>query len=72
MAVLKLVEDHNLKQNEVASLLNLSPATVSRRLKEAREERRAQHRDLTWMIVRIVWTLCFMISTAALATMAWG
>lgn len=71
-AILQLVEQHEMKQNDVAELLSISPATVSRRLREAREARLARQQVLLRAVISVILTVCALVCTAAWAWIAWG
>ena len=71
-AVLRLRREQGLTTREIADRLPISQATVTRRIREALEARRSQHRALAMTVMLILLTLCAVISTAAFATLAWG
>ena len=64
--------EKGLPQRTIASLLHISQATVTRRLKEAVEERQAQRARYLMLTLYSVLTLCAVIVAAAVASLAWG
>lgn len=70
-AVLKLTQHPDLTYRDVAELLNISPATVARRVKDAKAELRENRQEALTAVVKIILTLCALICTAALISMAW-
>jgi predicted transcriptional regulator len=69
-AVLHLAEQ-GLPQRTIADLLHISQATVTRRLKEAVETRQAQRVRYAMIVFYSVLTLCAVVLTAAVASLAW-
>ena len=73
--VLQLIEEAGLTQTEVARELHVTQSTVSRWYKQAREAvsaRRERHRIWAMTVMYAILTVCMMILTAAVATLAWG
>ena len=74
--VYELVEVQGMRQVDVAPVLSLSTATVSRRLQAARERRAAreardeQNKSLMLTAVRVVLMACAVFSTIALWVIA--
>jgi DNA-binding NarL/FixJ family response regulator len=69
-AVLQLAEE-GLTTREIASRLHMHQSTVVRRIKEASQQRIQQRQALIHTAVLALCVLCAIVSTAALATIAW-
>jgi DNA-binding Lrp family transcriptional regulator len=70
-AVLALAEQE-IPQRTIARMLNISQATVTRRIKEAIEARRAQRRAILINAMLAYLTLLATVVTVALAWGTWG
>ena len=70
-AVLELAEQ-GLPQRTIAQRLHISQATVTRRIKEAIEARQAQRRAYALAAMCTVLTLCAVVTTIAVACLAWA
>lgn len=75
--VLELIEQ-GWKVRQIAEALHVAPSTVSRWKAKASEEQQASESriELRWtralIVIAIVFTLVFMVLTAAVGSMAWG
>ena len=58
-------------QAEIADLLHIAQSTVSRRLREARNQRNLQYKLIAQVAAVIVLGACLLVLTAAVATIAW-
>ena len=70
--VLALTRQEGMTYRKVADLLHISPATVARRVRDARAEQRARYLARARIIMYAVLTVCAVITTAAVASLAWG
>lgn len=69
-AVLRLTRQEKMTYRDVAEILNISPATVARRVSQAKAELREHRAEAMARVVRLVCTLCAVLATAALWVMA--
>jgi DNA-binding NarL/FixJ family response regulator len=61
-----------MSYRDVAELLHMSPATVARRVQQAREANRDRTRAVLMNVLVTYLTVLATIATAALAGIAWG
>lgn len=70
-AVLELAEQ-GLPQRTIAERLHISQTTVTRRIREAVEIRQARHRAYAMAVMFTMLTLCAVVTTIAVACLAWA
>jgi len=58
-------------QAEIADRLHIAQSTVSRRLKDARQAREIHYRAIARDLFLLLMTVCAVVLTAAVATIAW-
>ena len=70
--VLALTRQEGMTYRKVADLLHISPATVARRVRDAKAERRAQLVAYAQVLMYVMIAVCVPIGTAAVSWLAWG
>jgi hypothetical protein len=70
--VYSLTRQPGMTYRKVADQLNISAATVARRVRDAKAERRARLMITVRVLMFVVLTACAVITTMAVATLAWG
>jgi predicted DNA-binding protein (UPF0251 family) len=70
--VLALTKQDGMTYRKAADLLHISPATVARRVRDAKAELRAQRLVYARVLMYAILTLCAMIVTAAVSSIAWS
>lgn len=66
------LKDAGYTQAEIAAELHIAQSTVSRRLKDARHQREIHYRAIARDLFLVLMTVCAIVLTAAVATIAWG
>lgn len=70
--VLELTQQPGMTYRKAAEQLHISPATVARRVRDAKTELREQHLVHARVFMYAIFTVCAMIMTAAVSSIAWG
>lgn len=70
--VLALAEQENLSYRDIARRLHISPATVTRRVREGIEARQNQRKQIFTAVIMLWLTILATIITGAVCWIAWG
>lgn len=70
--VLALTQKPGMTYRKVAEMLHMSPATVARRVRDAKAEQRDRLLVRARLLMYAILTVCAMITTAAVSFLAWG
>lgn len=71
-AVLELAEQENLSYRDIARRLHISPATVTRRVREGMEARQTQRKQVFTAAILLWLSVLATIMTAAVCCIAWA